>query len=198
MLKCNKNKLLYCKIYHMKNKKYINERQRKYRLKYKKEIKERRYQYYLKHKNKINKYRRKYYYDHIKEIKKYRLKNKDKINKRWKKYYNKNKVKIKQKQKQDPARYLWWSCRANDKQKGRKCNLTINWIKENIISKPCIYCGDTKNISCDRIDNNKGHTKNNVVSSCLICNLVRNNIFSPEEMKLLGPIIKQIKEQRKK
>lgn len=77
------------------------------------------------------------------------------------------------------------------------CDIDIDWMIENIISKPCIYCGDTNNVGCDRIDNNKGHLKENVVPCCVDCNVARSNHFSFEEMKILGQTIKQIKEARK-
>lgn len=48
-----------------------------------------------------------------------------------------------------------------------------------------------------RIDNSKGHTKDNVVPACYECNCARNSNFTFEEMKALGQTIKQIKEQRK-
>ena len=79
-----------------------------------------------------------------------------------------------------------------------KSNLTIDWLINNILTKSCVYCGDTYRIGCDRIDNNLGHNKENVVPCCIECNTARNNYFSHEEMKILGQTIKQIKEQRKK
>ena len=66
----------------------------------------------------------------------------------------------------------------------------------NILTKPCIYCGDTKRIGCDRIHNDGGHTKDNVVPCCYDCNCARNNNFSYEEMKVLGKTIREIKNNR--
>ena len=63
----------------------------------------------------------------------------------------------------------------------------------NIVSKNCIYCNNNLNIGCDRIDNNIGHIKTNVVPCCYICNIVRSNNFTIEEMKLLGKVIEEIR-----
>jgi len=86
--------------------------------------------------------------------------------------------------------------KLRDKKKGFVYDLTKEFFCKNIISQPCIYCGTTKNIGCDRIDNEKGHTKNNVVPACYICNIVRSNNFTVSEMKLLGTVIKKINHQR--
>lgn len=48
----------------------------------------------------------------------------------------------------------------------------------------------------DRIDNNIGHTKLNVVPCCYTCNTARNNNFTHNEMFILGETIKQIKLNR--
>lgn len=47
-----------------------------------------------------------------------------------------------------------------------------HWIVENIYSKPCVYCGETDwhKLGCNRIDNTKGHTKDNVEPCCYKCN----------------------------
>lgn len=90
------------------------------------------------------------------------------------------------------------SYKFTDKKLGfeKICDIDIDWMIENIITKPCIYCGSDKRVGCDRIDNDKGHTKDNVVPCCYDCNCARNNNFSHEEMLILGKTIHEIKENR--
>ena len=58
------------------------------------------------------------------------------------------------------------------KRRGYKGDLTAQWIVENIFSQPCAHCGKTgwNIIGCNRIDNDKPHTKDNVEPSCKDCN----------------------------
>ena len=77
------------------------------------------------------------------------------------------------------------------------CDIDIDWMINNIMTKPCVYCGDTNRVGCDRIDNSKGHTKDNVVPCCFDCNCARNNNFSHEEMFIIGKTIAKIKELRR-
>lgn len=87
--------------------------------------------------------------------------------------------------------------RKIDKKKGFQCDVDTEFLIKHIIIKPCIYCGDTQEqIGCDRIDNSKGHTKNNVVPACKTCNVSRMDNFTHEEMLVLGKIIHQIKSNR--
>lgn len=46
------------------------------------------------------------------------------------------------------------------------------WMIENILLKPCVHCGesDWHKIGCNRIDNTKPHTKDNVEPCCRKCN----------------------------
>ena len=85
-----------------------------------------------------------------------------------------------------------------DKKMGfeNQCDIDIDWMIKNIFNQPCIYCGDTHRIGCDRIDNDKPHTKDNVVPCCIECNTARNNFFTFDEMKIIGNTIRKIKEDR--
>ena len=90
------------------------------------------------------------------------------------------------------------SYKIKDKRNGVPvCDFNIDWMIENIINKPCIYCGDTHRIGCDRIDNRKGHTKDNVNPCCYECNVARGNNFTVEEMMTIGKAIKKVKDSRK-
>ena len=71
-------------------------------------------------------------------------------------------------------------------QKDRKANrgqvdLTAQWIVERIFSQPCAHCGKTgwEVIGCNRIDNSKPHTMDNVEPCCEDC----NNKLNYEEMR---------------
>lgn len=61
---------------------------------------------------------------------------------------------------------------------GGGTTLTRQWIIDNIFSgQKCYYCGNDnwKELGCDRIDNSKPHTPDNVICSCGVCNLDRRN-----------------------
>lgn len=60
--------------------------------------------------------------------------------------------------------------KINNRGKG---DLTSKWIVDNIFSKPCAHCGKTgwDVIGCNRLDNSKPHTKDNVEPCCKECNL---------------------------
>jgi len=83
-----------------------------------------------------------------------------------------------------------------DKRRGFNFDLDLKFLIE-LCSKPCIYCGDTEKIGADRIDNNKGHTKDNVVPCCFSCNKTRLDLYSFEEMLILGKAIREIKLRRR-
>jgi hypothetical protein len=72
----------------------------------------------------------------------------------------------------------------------------IDYIVTHIFGSSCTYCGDNKRVGCDRIDNTKSHTKDNCVPCCRGCNTTRNNVYTHEEMKLLGETISKIKRIR--
>lgn len=83
-----------------------------------------------------------------------------------------------------------------DKKKNMYFDLDEEFVLYTIISE-CIYCGETENIGCDRIDNKKGHTKENCVPCCKECNTTRNNIYTFEEMLLIGKTRRYILKKRR-
>ena len=109
---------------------------------------------------------------------------------KYKRYYNDNREKILQDRKENTqanteymkkyrntkigrANMLLQRYMARDEETNRgECNLTVKWIVDNIFSKPCAHCGvnDWHKIGCNRLDNTKGHTKNNVEPCCKPCN----------------------------
>jgi|688.fasta_scaffold1280050_2 hypothetical protein len=75
-------------------------------------------------------------------------------------------------------------------------DFSINELK-NRLKDSCFYCGETKsNRGLDRKDNNIGHTLQNTLVCCELCNMTRGNRYSVEEMTLLGKVIKKIKDSR--
>lgn len=71
------------------------------------------------------------------------------------------------------AKYIFTDCRGSDRKKKRDFDLDIPFV-EMLIQQPCFYCEDVDSrMTLDRIDNSRGHTKDNVVQCCLRCNLVR-------------------------
>ena len=54
--------------------------------------------------------------------------------------------------------------------------ITADWFLDNIAYRPCVYCGVQAIglIGCNRLDNTKGHTIDNVESCCFKCNCKEN------------------------
>jgi hypothetical protein len=60
--------------------------------------------------------------------------------------------------------------------KNRNLEFTLEFSEYwDLKSKPCYYCGESdKTIGIDRIDSKKGYTKENCVSSCGVCNIMKH------------------------
>lgn len=155
--------------------------------------------YYLKHKEELKEKRRLRYQQNkekeLQSIKKYAEEHKDEIAE-WQKQYRLNKADELKAYKTayyskmyGRALRLAYHYKSEDEKHNRgESTLTPEWIIENIFSKPCHYCGeaDWKKIGCDRIDNSKPHTPDNVVPCCAKCNKKRGTMAYEEFKKMLG------------
>ena len=73
-------------------------------------------------------------------------------------------------------KYIRTDPRSSDRKTGRDNDLTHEFIAAEI-EKGCRYCGESKiRMTLDRIDNDKGHTQDNVVPACIRCNYTRKNM----------------------
>lgn len=71
------------------------------------------------------------------------------------------------------AEHLLMRYKQSDKIYNRgDSDLTPQWIVEHIFSQPCAHCGatDWKILGCNRLDNSKPHTMDNVEPCCWKCN----------------------------
>ena len=99
------------------------------------------------------------------------------------------------------AQTLIYQYRWHDKKRfNNKEELEAQWVVDNIFSKPCIYCGETDwhELGCDRINNSKPHTPDNVIPCCKRCNRIRGNIFTVDEMKEIGAVIRKIENRHRR
>lgn len=83
--------------------------------------------------------------------------------------------------------------RVRDFKRGQEFSVRKDWFIENILSKPCNYCGDTSRIGADRINNKLGHIESNLIPCCHICNGIRGDRFTVDEMRQIGNVVKSIK-----
>lgn len=74
------------------------------------------------------------------------------------------------------AIFIRQDSRQYDQRHGLLCTLTVPFIQK-LISRPCTYCGeDQLMMTLDRIDNQKGHTEENVLPCCSRCNYLRGSM----------------------
>lgn len=102
----------------------------------------------------------------IEKRKEYRKTHKDIIKKSFKRWYNSVKGRA--------NRLLKLYTRMDEKNGfGNVIDFDVKWMIENIMNKPCIHCGETDwhELGCNRIDNSKPHTKDNVEPCCYKCNV---------------------------
>lgn len=89
-------------------------------------------------------------------------------------HYSRDKSRERRKTPIGRAEHLISDYKIQDKNKGfdDEIDFDAQWIVENILSKPCAHCGKIgwQIIGCNRLDNDKPHTKENVEPCCRSCN----------------------------
>lgn len=166
----NREKILERRrIKYSDNKEELHKRQKEYREKNADVIHERSKQYAKNFYSKHKEYYKTYYKENKEKILEYH-KNRNEETKeersQWQKWYNTT--------KNGRAHKLVTAYKSSDKKYGRgEGDLTAEWIVQNIFSKPCVYCGETdwRKIGCNRLDNTKPHTMDNVEPCCSKCNI---------------------------
>jgi hypothetical protein len=72
-------------------------------------------------------------------------------------------------------------------------------VYDRLIQNPCTYCGGVlgmAGVGLDRADNARGYTLDNVRPCCGECNRIKSNVFTYEEMRVIGSVIADIKRAR--
>jgi hypothetical protein len=185
--KCNNKSLLATgeyKIYTvLRCKKHINEQQKEYINENKEKILERKKDYYNKNKEASNQ-----------RAKIYREQNSEQLKIKKNKYHHENKEKINLEKKNRAKTFdgfltkILGTCRSIDNYKEfeKSCDLDKNFLIElkELQNNLCYFCKNEllfeanseklNQASIDRIDNNFGHTKDNVKLTCIFCNHAKN------------------------
>lgn len=123
--------------------------------------------------------------------KKYNLLTKDKRKECKKKYYENNKEKtsknFKEYKKNNYINFLVRTSKTKDILKHRNNDLNVEFIEflKNKQNNNCFYCNtnmtlvnELSSLSIDRLKNNIGHIKGNIVLSCRFCNYSKNCMSS--------------------
>lgn len=98
-------------------------------------------------------------------------------------YYKHREQKLEQKKRYNSTPFgravnLLSTYNKSDRDNGRgEGDLSAQWIVENIFTKPCAHCGKTgwDVIGCNRLDDSKPHTMDNVEPCCGHCNKILEN-----------------------
>jgi hypothetical protein len=95
------------------------------------------------------------------------------------------------------------------KYNNKVCSLTYDDILEFVKINKCHYCsgdivwkehgivGELHSYMLDRKNNSIGYTKENCVVCCSVCNRVKFDVFTYDEMLYLGKIVEKIFNERK-
>jgi 5-methylcytosine-specific restriction endonuclease McrA len=87
-------------------------------------------------------------------------------------------------------RNKWGGIKSRALRKGVPFTITIEDIVEICQNKTCYYCKSPATPELDRKVPKLGYVRDNLVPSCGVCNIVKNNILTHEEMIQLSEITK--------
>jgi 5-methylcytosine-specific restriction endonuclease McrA len=135
--------------------------------------------------------------------KNWREKNKETLKEKHADYYRKNKEKIIERNRKRSCTIVGRYCSL------RKCLQEEGVSEFDLIwsfdfysvlmdGAVCHYCGGSLNCTghaLDRKDNSRKHTHDNVVPCCWSCNQVKGSRFTYEQMMLLAPSLRKIREE---
>jgi hypothetical protein len=115
-----------------------------------------------------------------------RKKNPREYDRLWRREYNRYTANIKRKL----ADYRYMDKKDN-------CTIICDYTYEELLhilsTNKCVYCNSDKNLTLDRINNTKGHIKDNTVVACLKCNTRRGDKYTVEEAKEIFPLLDKIR-----
>ena len=84
--------------------------------------------------------------------------------------------------------------RYSAKKRGLQFVLDLEDIK-GLYNGVCVYCGsETSTKTIDRKDNKLGYVKGNCLSACWLCNKLKGNSMSFNEMMIMGEAIRKNKQ----
>ena len=105
------------------------------------------------------------------------------------KEYNREYYKRGSKEEIRKKRFSQMKSRA--KYRRKNFNLDFDTFNLLLVSK-CRYCGEDKSGTVDRIDSKIGYSKDNVVASCLKCNVMKNSLTVDEFVAHINSIYKHL------
>jgi len=85
----------------------------------------------------------------------------------------------------------------NYKKSAKKRNLEFNLTEQECIpyyNTTCIYCGNQiTGLGIDRVENDRGYAKDNIVPCCSICNFMKHHLTKDEFLNHILSIVNNLK-----
>jgi hypothetical protein len=123
--------------------------------------------------------------------KEYRLRRKEHIAA----YHRERRQRCPDRCKHDRTCNLVQNYRRFDRKRGLSGTISLEDARA-LMKLQCNYCGTSESIGLDRVNNALGHTKENCIPSCKLCNLTRSDRFSVAEMRIIGRAVADVRQLR--